>query len=137
MEHQKLYIRLRRINPPDLASTTAAAYNRFRGKLIGPFRFSRQGEYIGGRAASGSVPGAHTMPWRGKGARTMGWCGHLLAPLRLCFGLRHAPGKIGTLSFVSSNSENIYCVAFLKHKNSRNRELALWRLVNRIVLENA
>jgi hypothetical protein len=28
-------------------------------------------------------------------------------------------GKIGTSAFVSSNSENISCVAFLKHKNSR------------------
>jgi hypothetical protein len=45
--------------------------------------------------------------------------------------------KIGTLAFDSSNSENISYVAFLKHKNSRNRELALWHLVNRLVLENA
>jgi hypothetical protein len=44
--------------------------------------------------------------------------------------------KIGTSAFVSSNSENISYVAFLKHKNSRNRELALWHLVNRLVLEN-
>jgi hypothetical protein len=63
---------------------------------------------------------AHTMPWRGLGvARAMGWHGHLLAPLYLCFGLRHASGKIGTLAFVSSNSENISYVAFLKHKNCR------------------
>jgi hypothetical protein len=33
--------------------------------------------------------------------------------------------KIVILSLVSSNSENISYVAFLKHKNSRNRELAL------------
>jgi hypothetical protein len=44
-------------------------------------------------------------------------------------------GKIGILAFVSSNSENISRVAFLKHKNSRNRELALWHLVNRLVLK--
>jgi hypothetical protein len=31
------------------------------------------------------------------------------------------PGKIGVLVFVSSNSENISCVAFLKHKNSRKQ----------------
>jgi hypothetical protein len=84
------------------------------------FRFSGRGEYIGGRAASGSGSGAHTCPWRGLGvARAMGWCGCLLAPFRLCFGLRDASGKIGTLAFVSFNSENISCVAFLKHKNSR------------------
>jgi hypothetical protein len=94
----------------------------FREKMIGPLGFSRRGEYIGGRAASGGGPGAHTMPWHGLGvARAMGWCGRLLAPLCLCFGLLHASGKIGTLAFVSSNSENISCVSFLKHKNSRKQ----------------
>jgi hypothetical protein len=43
----------------------------------------------------------------------------LSAPLRLCFGLCLVSGKIGTSAFVSSNSENISCVTFLKHKNSR------------------
>jgi hypothetical protein len=60
-----------------------------------------------------------------------------MAPSRLSFGLRDASGKIVILAFVSSNSENISYVAFLKHKNSINRELALWCLVNRLVLENA
>jgi hypothetical protein len=67
----------------------------------------------------------------------MGWYGCPLAPLRLSFGLRHASGKIGTLDFVLSNSENISCVAFSKHKTAKNMELALWHLVNRLVLENA
>jgi hypothetical protein len=40
-------------------------------------------------------------------------------PLRLIFDLREASVKIGGLAFVSSNSENISSVAFLKHKNSR------------------
>jgi hypothetical protein len=31
------------------------------------FRFSRRGEYIGGRAVSECGPGAHTWPWRGQG----------------------------------------------------------------------
>jgi hypothetical protein len=47
------------------------------------------------------------------------------------------PGKLGVLVFVSSNSKNISCVAFLKHKTAENRELALWLLVNRLVLEIA
>jgi hypothetical protein len=42
-----------------------------------------------------------------------------------------------TLAFVSSNSENISYVTFLKHKNSRKQELALWHLINRLVPENA
>jgi hypothetical protein len=95
-------------------------------KLIEAFRFSRRGEYIGGRVASRGGPGAHIRPWRIQGVA-----------LRLCYGLRDALGQIGTLAFVSSNFENISHVAFLKHKNSRNRELALWHLVNRLVLENA
>jgi hypothetical protein len=41
------------------------------------------------------------------------------------------------LAFVSSNSENISYVAFLKHKNNKNGELALWHLVSRLVPENA
>jgi hypothetical protein len=45
--------------------------------------------------------------------------------------------KIGTSAFVSSKSENISCVSFLKHKTAENRELALWHLVNRLGLENA
>jgi hypothetical protein len=47
------------------------------------------------------------------------------------------PGKIGVWVFISSNSENISCVAFLKHKTAENRELALWHLVNRLVPEIA
>jgi hypothetical protein len=46
-------------------------------------------------------------------------------------------GKIGGLAFVSSNFENISCVTFLKYKNSRKQELALWHLVNRLVPKNA
>jgi hypothetical protein len=42
-----------------------------------------------------------------------------------------------TSAFISSNSENISCVTFLKHKNSRKQELTLWHLVNRLVPENA
>jgi hypothetical protein len=43
--------------------------------------------------------------------------------------------KIGGLSFVLSNSENISGVTFLKCKNSRKQEQALWHLVNRLVPE--
>jgi hypothetical protein len=75
------------------------------------------------------------MPWRGQGlVRAMVWCGCPLVPIRLIFGLHLVSGKIGILAFVSSNSENISCVAFLEHKNNKNGELTLWHLVNRLVL---
>jgi hypothetical protein len=52
-------------------------------------RFSRRGEYIGGRAAAGSGPGGLTPWWRGQGlARAALGCGQVLALLCLCFGLR-------------------------------------------------
>jgi hypothetical protein len=108
--------------PPDLASTMAVACSMFRGKLIGSLGFPCQGEYIDGRAASGGGPSGHTTWWRRPGVdRATLWRACLLAPLRLCFGLPLVSEKIGTLAFVSSNSENISCVAFLKHKNSRKQ----------------
>jgi hypothetical protein len=60
--------------------------------------------------------------WRGPGlGRAALGCGRLLAPLRLIFGLCLVSRKIGGSAFVSSNSENISYVAFLKHKNSRKQ----------------
>jgi hypothetical protein len=84
--------------------------------------FSRRGEYIGGMASSGGGPGGLTPWWRGLGLgrATLG-CGWPMAPLRPIFGLREALVKIGGSAFVLSNSENIFCVAFLKHKNNRKQ----------------
>jgi hypothetical protein len=110
------------LDPPDLTSTMAVACSMFSRKLIGSLVFSCQGEYIGGRAASGGGPGGPTTWWRGQGLdRATQWSGWPLAPLRLCFELRLVSGKIGSSAFVSSNSKNITCVAFLKHKNSRKQ----------------
>jgi hypothetical protein len=91
--------------------------------------------------------------WKGDVRRWARWPHHLVArargrphhpmvrlpsgPLRLCFGLRLVSEKIGTLAFVSSNSKNISCVTFLNTKIAKNRELAPWYLVNRLVPENA
>ena len=47
------------------------------------------------------------------------------------------PGKIRLQELVSSNSKNISCVSLLNTKITKNRELALWQLVNRLVPENA
>jgi hypothetical protein len=82
--------------------------------------FSRRRLFIGGGAMSKGSQGPHTIGWRALGVtHATRWCGGLLAPLRLSFGLRLVSGKIGGSAFVSSNSENISCVTFLKHKNSR------------------
>jgi hypothetical protein len=126
------------LDSPDLTSTTAVASSIFSRKLIGYLGFSRRGEYIGGRRGIrrwARWP-HHLVAWPGRGRATP-WCCWPLAPLRHCFGLRLMSGKIGTLAFISSNSENISYVAFLKQKIAENRKLALWHLVNRLVLENA
>jgi hypothetical protein len=95
----------------------------FLGKVIRPLGFSHRGDFIGEGALSGVGPGALTMGRCSQGlGRAPLWCGWPLAPLRLIFGLREASVKIGGSAFVSSNSENIFCVTFLKHKNSRKQE---------------
>jgi hypothetical protein len=87
---------------------------------------------------SGVGPGCHTPWWRGLGvARATTRCGRPLVRLQLSFGLRLCVRQLETSAFVSSNSENISCVTFLKHKNSRKQELALWHLVNRLGPKNA
>jgi hypothetical protein len=70
----------------------------------------------------GGGPAGLTPRWRrtSLGYAALG-CGQALASLRLIFGLHDASGKIVGLAFVSSNSENISYVAFLKPKNSRKQ----------------
>jgi hypothetical protein len=92
----------------------------FLRKAIRSLGFSHRGDFIGEGASSGAGPGGLTMAGRGQGlGRAPLWCGWPLAPLRLIFVLREASVKIGGSTFVSSNSKNISCVTFLKHKNSR------------------
>jgi hypothetical protein len=90
---------------------------------------------------------------KGGGRRWARWPHHLVARargrphhpmVRLAPGpppsLLWTPSRVGKnriFSFVSSNFENISCVAFLKQKIAKNMELAVWHLVTRLVLENA
>jgi hypothetical protein len=67
--------------------------------------------FIGEGASSGGDQGGHTIGRRGQGPGAEG--------SRSVFG--PLPGKIRLLELVSSNSENISCVAFLKHKDSRKQ----------------
>jgi hypothetical protein len=94
----------------------------FLGKAIRLLGFSRRGVFIGEGASSGGGPGGLTMGERGQGlGRAPLWCGQPLAPVCIIFGLREASVKIAGSAFVLSNSENISCVTFLKHKNSRKQ----------------
>jgi hypothetical protein len=91
----------------------------FLEKSLGFRVFSSRRIYSRKGNVRGWTRGPHHLVARPGVARATLWCGCPLALLRPCFGLRLVSGKIGTLAFVSSNSENISYVAFLKHKNSR------------------
>jgi hypothetical protein len=94
----------------------------FRGKAIRPLGFSRRGDFIGKRASSEVGPGGLTTGGRNQGLGHAPLVVSLApSPLHLIFDLREALVKIGGFPFVSSNSENIYCVTFLKPKNSRKQ----------------
>jgi hypothetical protein len=107
-------------DPPDLGSMMAADHDVFLENWLGPLGFSHRGDFIGEGTASGADQGTLTTGGRGQGlGRSPWWWGWPLAPLRVIFGLRKTSVKIGGSAFVSSNSENISCVTFLKHKNSK------------------
>ena len=94
----------------------------FRGIVLGSPGFSRDGEYIRGRARSVEARGPTPCLGVGPGlAAPRGGVATLWPPLRLSFGLRLRLVKLGTSQFVSSNSENISCVTFLKPKTAENR----------------
>jgi hypothetical protein len=72
--------------------------------------------FIGEGASSGGDQGGLTMG--GRGAAPPCCVGSLWPPSGSRSVLVLPSGKIGVSELVSSNSKNISCVAFLKHKNS-------------------
>ena len=64
-------------------------------------------------------------------------CGPLGPPPQVLFGLRKLPDVICSEEKISPDFDDIFRVGFLKPKTAENAELALWHLVNRLVLENA
>jgi hypothetical protein len=92
-------------------------------KVIGYLGFSYPGVLIGEEAASEVDLEAHTTRGVGQpqaappyGVAAL-WLGSVSSSVfwKLC-------EISGRLAFVLSNSENISCVTFLKHKNSRKQE---------------
>jgi hypothetical protein len=94
----------------------------FLGKTPTDLGFSLWRLYIGEGAMSEGVQGPHTIGWRAQGGPTpppgvvAPW-----PPSDSSLDSVSCRGEIGTLGFVLSNSENIFCVTFLKHKNSRKQ----------------
>jgi hypothetical protein len=92
------------------------------GEMPNDLGFSRQRPFIGGRAMSEGSQGPHTWWWHGQGAPAppygvpASW-----PPSGSPSKFVSCREKIGGSGFVLSNSENISCVTFLKHKNSRKQ----------------
>jgi hypothetical protein len=93
--------------PRNLSSMVAVLLN-FSWMEASSFRVFASGAIYRQKGEVDGCPGAHTIARHSQGwAHAMAWCGHLPALLRPPFGLRLRVKKIGTLAFVSSNSENI------------------------------
>jgi hypothetical protein len=93
------------------------------GKVIGSLGFSHREVFIGKGAASevdrGPTPQAGTgQGWVAPpgGVATL-WSGSVSSSV--FWKLREISGRLALVSF---NSENISCVTFLKHKNSKKQE---------------
>ena len=87
---------------------------------------------------TGGLVGPPAIPRRGPTlGRALVWRGALGAPPQVPSGLRKLPDLLFMAEKISSDSEDIFRVGFLKRKTAENTELALWHLVNRLVLENA
>ena len=100
--------------------------------------FTRRGVLIGEGWAPGAWWGPHTIARRGPSlGRAPLWCGALGAPPQVPSGLQKLPELLFMEEKISSDSEYIFRVGFLKPKTAENTELALWHLVNRLVPENA
>jgi hypothetical protein len=114
-----------RLLSPEIRRQRRRSYGTLSRNLPIVLGFSVERLFIGGEAAS-DVDQGHLIIWRrGPGGAPPHGEPALCPPSgsRSVFVLRL--GKIEVSVFVSSNSENISCVAFLKHKNNKNRELAL------------
>jgi hypothetical protein len=111
-----------RLLSPEIGLRWRRRYETLLGETPIDLGFSRWRLFIGGGAMSEGSQGPHTWWWRSQeGTHATLWCASLLAPLWLSYGLRLVSGKIGGSGFVSSNFDNISCVTFLKHKNSKKQ----------------
>jgi hypothetical protein len=87
-------------------------------KVIGYLGFSRRGVFIGEEASSEVALVGLTIGGRGPAPHRVAHQWLLSNSPSVFWKLREISGR---LAFVSSNSENIFYVTFLKHKNSRKQ----------------
>jgi hypothetical protein len=125
------------LDPPDLASMMAAACSMFSRKEFGPLGFSHRREYIGERAMLGGGPRGHTPGGAARGPHHQQvWPASGPPPALLWTPSSCQVIKDFNLCFVQFR-EYFMCNFSETQKQQKNKELALWHLVNRLVPENA
>jgi hypothetical protein len=127
-----------RLLSPEICRRWWRSCGTLSGNLPSPLGFSVPRLLIGEGASSGAARalshlGGAARAWAAPAWREGPSWPHSYSSLVLW----KLPGKIRLLELISSNSENISCVAFLKHKIGENRKLALLHLVSRLVPEIA
>jgi hypothetical protein len=118
-------------------SSTVAALRNFSWMETELFRVFVSERFYRRKGDVKGWPGGphHTLaqPEGGGGGAPLGGVAATWPSPSLLWTMSSCRKKIGGLAFVSSNSENISCITFLKYKNNRKQKLALWHLVNRLV----
>jgi hypothetical protein len=82
-----------RLLSPEIGLRWRQRCRTFLGKTPIDLGFSHRRLIIGEGVMSEGGQGPHSLGWHTKGNRTTRWCGHLLAPLRLFFGLCLVSGE--------------------------------------------
>jgi hypothetical protein len=112
-----------RLLSPEICLRRRRSCGTVLGKTSTPLGFSVPRLLIGEGASSGAARGSSHQGGAARAWAAPPMCeGGLWPPSGSLSVFGKLPGKIRLLAFVSSNSENISCVAFLKHKNSRKQE---------------
>jgi hypothetical protein len=112
-----------RLLSPEICLRRRRSCGTVLGKTSTPFRVFRPEASYRQRGVVRGQPGApHTRVAR-PGPRPRHLCVRVASdpPSGSLSVFGKLPGKIRLLAFVTSNSENISCVAFPKHKNSRKQ----------------
>jgi hypothetical protein len=118
---------------PRNCSSMAAALRNFSWMDAGRFRvFASEAIYRRNDDVRGHPRGPHHGLARPEGGAPPGGVATSVPSSVSTLDSVFVSEKKGCLTFVSSNSENISCITFLKYKNSRKQEL-----VNRLVPKNA
>ena len=126
----------RALEPSQSRVDDGSSDETFPGFLIGYLGFSREEIIMGEGATSMETRGPHATWWRaGGGTHATTWCGRLVALLRLSFGLYGRVRENRSVAFRFVRFREYFLITFLKQKIIENMQLALWHLVNRLVLE--